>query len=242
MVYFLIAVLRAVFSCQQFAQSLSQIRMTICPIQDSVELPSSFFFRPSECLGKRCRFLKAEVSQLNPMANVKRRATDVRNEVRRTGHAEQDKTEATQPRISSARIVAGPNRYKEIIRMGEPDCGIDLVHENDDVARCVGQDHISKKFGEPLDGGDVFAFAPPGFQIIFDCKRTMDHPGNAVVPAVYRFFLPLSFGPNLTKIDNGHFRVRLVAESLSRMRHQTRLAHLSAGQHIAELTCETALE
>ena len=122
------------------------------------------------------------------MADVKRRARGVFDQVGRTGDAEQNEAQAVEFGFGGAFVLAGADGGEKIVGERQFDGRVDLVNEDDYAPNCFGQGDVAEEFGQALESGRVFTLAPPVVEFGLEVEASRDRAGHAFVPPVSRRF------------------------------------------------------
>jgi hypothetical protein len=183
----------------------------------------------AEAGGEGARLRLVEVRQLDPLPDVEGRGARVLDEVGGRGDAEQAERQAAQLRVFRAPVVELAQRREELVgREREAPDGVDLVHEEDDVAPDLLQHDLAHGARPTLQGREPLVVTPEVFQLVFEVELLADAAEQAVVPLLGREVLA-----DGRQVEDGDGRARL-AQARGRAHHQGRLAHLPRGEHVAE--------
>ncbi len=125
-------------------------------------------------------FVNREIGQLDPMADVERRAGRVLDQVAWGRDPDQHERQTIEGRIGGALLVQEPNRREEIVGEIESKRRVDFVDEDDQALAPLGERHLPEIPGEPVAERGIRTARPTTFddEVFSDnwSSRTVRNP------------------------------------------------------------------
>ena len=213
---------------QGLAQPLRQIRMPPRPRQHPPQHLLRFLRGRGKPLRQQPRLLKRKISQIDPLANIKRRPLGVTNQVAGSGHAKQHKRQPGIFRVLRPSQVKRTDGDKKIIGEIQIEGGVNLIHKNNDPLRHLRQHHILNKLSQPLGHPQLLMGWPPLHQLPHQPQLSANCGQQSQMPG-FRIQLNADHRQIHRRRANP-----LRLQHRRRLHHQTRLAHLARRQHIGK--------
>src|SRR5580765_1363989 len=109
--------------------------MPVRPVKDAIEQAWSVFLaRTRQSFGERCRFLRGEVIEFNPLPDVERSDARVADQIARRRHAQEAKGQTLELRVFGAPGVTLADGREELVRReGQTANDIQFINEDDEL-------------------------------------------------------------------------------------------------------------
>ena len=131
------------------------------PVKDVRQPPARLIRIGVQPRRKFPRFVRTEVGEVDPPADVEGRTCWVLDELVRRRHAEQHEGQTLKRVFRSPSVETGSERRKKVVREGLADGRVDFVHENHDPTIAICQDQLAEEIGETLNRRQIGPLLPP---------------------------------------------------------------------------------
>ena len=188
--------------------------------------------RRRQVTGQRRRFLLGEVGELDPVADVERRARGVLDQIVGRGDADEDERDPLQLRVHGPGLIEKADRRVEVVGEIETQRRVDLVDEEHQPLGPLDERHFAQIPDQPMRVGVFGMLVPPGRGARLQSELLLHQQQKALVPLVGR-----GLRPELGEIDDHRTRAGL-GQPFRGAVHEARFPHLPRRQDVGEVAVE----
>ncbi len=201
-------------------EALGQIGMAPRPGQHPPHHPFPLLRRQPQPRHQRHRLRQREILEINPVANIERRAARIPNQITGGRHPNQHKRKPMECRDLGTGGIEIANRREKVIGEVQGQRGVDFIHKHHQRLRHLHQQHLLKKHRQSLGHPQMAVILPPRHHVRLQQKLILQLDQHPQIPLIRR-----QLRSQILQIYNRRPHP-LLLEHLGRVDHQTRLAHL----------------